>query len=477
LLNPLLNISYKDFEKELGDFLWDKVNAAKFPITKLRFRNNNLFKLIGINPSNINDEQIEEAFGKFLSREYFLALRYHGYQFGTYNPELGDGRGFLYGLITNNKNSIEELGTKGSGQTPWSRGGDGRLTLKGGVREIIASEALNKLGVTTSRTLSLIETGEELWRGDEESPTRSSVMMRVAKTHLRFGTCERLLYNKDIIGLKKVIIYVIKNYYKDIWEKYHYCKEINFEECLIEFYSCLTKRISKLAAEWMASGFTHGVLNTDNMSLAGESFDYGPYAFIKKWDPNFTAAYFDQTSLYSFGNQARICYSNLLLLQNPLSLLIKKEKLQDKLEAFDESFRNHFNKLINLKLGLKIHKEDSQLSISLVKLLSNWDIEYSLFFNTYLNNIKNFKLDKIVLSPNIFKNDPPKQEWNYFSNQFHKDLKIMNKNKDIDFNNIFECSNNYNIRNYPDRDLIERIWEPIEQEDNWESLYRWINEI
>ena len=203
--NPLFSLSFEPSLEELGDDYWDVVEAAQFPLNKLCFRNDALLKQLGIEPNTITDTHFEEAYGEFKERSPLLALRYHGYQFGNYNPFLGDGRGFLYGQLRDRYGNLQDLGTKGSGTTPWSRGGDGRLTLKGGIREIIASEALHKLGVQTSSTLTLVETGERLWRGDEPSPTRSSVMVRLARTHLRFGSCERLLYLKQPKLLEKLL--------------------------------------------------------------------------------------------------------------------------------------------------------------------------------------------------------------------------------------------------------------------------------
>ena len=162
------------------------MEAARFPRSQLRFRNDGVLHQLGLDAQQVSDADLEEAFGRFEGRVPLLALRYHGFQFGNYNPQLGDGRGFLYGQLRDRRGDLQDLGTKGSGTTPWSRGGDGRLTLKGGVREVIASEALHRLGVTTSRTLSLIETGEDLYRGDEPSPTRSAVMVRIASNHSRF---------------------------------------------------------------------------------------------------------------------------------------------------------------------------------------------------------------------------------------------------------------------------------------------------
>jgi uncharacterized protein YdiU (UPF0061 family) len=148
-----------------------------------------------------------------LSLRPLLALRYHGYQFGEYNPQLGDGRGFLYGQVRGKDGDLYDFGTKGSGNTPYSRSADGRLTLKGGVREILAAEALHRLGVNTSRCLSMIETGEQLWRGDEPSPTRSCVMVRFSKSHIRFGTFERLYHIGRADFAQKLLDHVIEIYY------------------------------------------------------------------------------------------------------------------------------------------------------------------------------------------------------------------------------------------------------------------------
>ncbi|MEM8780924.1 MAG: protein adenylyltransferase SelO family protein, partial [Cyanobacteria bacterium P01_G01_bin.49] len=189
--NPLLNLDYEPALENLGDDYYDKVAAAEFPENVLRFRNDKLLPLLGLSPDAVEDQHFIETFGKFQGVRPFLSLRYHGYQFGEYNPFLGDGRGFLYGQVRGVDGQLYDFGTKGSGQTPYSRGGDGRLTLKGGVREVLAAEALHSLGVTTSRCLSLVETGESLWRGDEPSPTRSSVMIRMSRSHIRFGTFER----------------------------------------------------------------------------------------------------------------------------------------------------------------------------------------------------------------------------------------------------------------------------------------------
>ncbi|MDQ2763485.1 MAG: protein adenylyltransferase SelO family protein, partial [Pseudomonadota bacterium] len=171
---------------DLGPAFYDPVNAADFPETILRFRNDSAAAQVGLD--TLTDDDWCRHFGRFQplsgSLQQPLALRYHGHQFRVYNPDIGDGRGFLFAQLRDRQGRLMDLGTKGTGPTPWSRSGDGRLTLKGGMREILATEMLEALGVETSRTFSLIETGEALARGDEPSPTRSAVMVRLSHGHI-----------------------------------------------------------------------------------------------------------------------------------------------------------------------------------------------------------------------------------------------------------------------------------------------------
>src|ERR1700722_3172490 len=191
----------------LGDGFYDEVAPARFPKHELRFRNRRWADRIGL--GSLDAHEWEGHFARFeplpANIEKPLALRYHGPQFDVYNPNLGDGRGFLFAQLEDDAGRLLDLGTKGSGTTPWSRGGDGRLTLKGGVREVLATEMLEALGVNTSKSLSLFETGEALMRGDEPAPTRSSVLVRLSDSHVRFGTFQRLAHAGDVERLERVV--------------------------------------------------------------------------------------------------------------------------------------------------------------------------------------------------------------------------------------------------------------------------------
>ncbi|MEM9378067.1 MAG: YdiU family protein, partial [Pseudomonadota bacterium] len=284
--------------ENISAYFADAAEPAAFPQAVLRFRNTRWAKQIGL--STLTDSEWIAHFARFEplpdNLQTPLALRYHGHQFHVYNPDLGDGRGFLFAQLQDTTGRWLDLGTKGSGQTRWSRQGDGRLTLKGGVREILAASYLEGLGVNTSKAFSLIETGEELYRNDEPSPTRSAVLVRLSHSHLRFGTFQRAAYHDNQAAMVALIRHVIEYYYPD-------CADEAIETAAPALLERMTARTAHMVGQWMAAGFVHGVMNTDNFNVTGETFDFGPWRFLPKSDPNFTAAYFDQQGLYRFGRQ------------------------------------------------------------------------------------------------------------------------------------------------------------------------------
>jgi uncharacterized protein YdiU (UPF0061 family) len=332
---------------ELGPEFADPVEAVQFPQTLLRYRNHRAAASVGLD--RLTDEEWVAHFGRFepLPNNIAppLALRYHGHQFRVYNPELGDGRGFLFAQLREAEtNRLLDLGTKGSGETPWSRQGDGRLTLKGGVREVLATAMLEALGVPTSRSFSLIETGEALQRTDEPSPTRAAVLVRLSHSHIRFGTFQRLAFFEKAPAITALVDHAIANYYPAI---------AGANDRPAALLGEVVRRSARLAARWMAAGFVHGVLNTDNMSLTGESFDYGPYRFLPRNDPNFTAAYFDQTGLYAFGRQPETVFWNLQQLAGTLSLVTGSDPLVEALNSFGAAYRRELIAAMLDRLGLK----------------------------------------------------------------------------------------------------------------------------
>jgi serine/tyrosine/threonine adenylyltransferase len=329
----------------LQDELADAVKAADFPQTILRFRNDRWAAAVGLD--GLSDEAWVRHFGRFEplpdNLPQPLALRYHGHQFRVYNPEIGDGRGFLFAQLRDGHGRLLDLGTKGSGTTPYSRQGDGRLTLKGGVREILATEMLEALGVNTSKTFSLIETGEQLMRGDEPSPTRSAVLVRLSHSHIRIGTFQRLAAIGDAATMERLVDYALR--------------ELNAvepgDEPAAQLLNLVVERTADLAASYMVAGFVHGVLNSDNINVTGESFDYGPWRFTEYWDPRFTAAYFDETGLYAFGRQAEAIHWDVGQLAVSLRLLSEAPPLIEALERFPALYQKAIIRRFLWRLGVQ----------------------------------------------------------------------------------------------------------------------------
>ncbi|MBW0145559.1 protein adenylyltransferase SelO family protein [Sphingomicrobium clamense] len=360
---------------ELGDRFFDPVEAADFPRTEERFFNARWAEKIGL--GDLDAKAREAHFGRFEplpdNLQQPLALRYHGHQFRHYNPELGDGRGFLFAQIRDGHDRLLDLGTKGSGQTPWSRRGDGRLTLKGGVREILATEMLEALGVNTSKSFALYETGEELWRGDEPSPTRSSVLTRLGHGHIRIGTFQRLAYHNDNDGIAALTDYCLRHLYGE-------APTGDTAEHAARLFELVVAATAKLAASYMAAGFVHGVLNSDNIAITAESFDYGPWRFTPMWDPAFTAAYFDEAGLYAFARQPEAIQWDVAQLGGVFSLVCPAERLQPALEDWGPQFDRAVSRALLARLGVGESDEDADLARLLVAALATQDATINRVF-------------------------------------------------------------------------------------------------
>jgi len=343
----------------LGPDFADPVAPAAFPKAELRFRNDRAAATVGLEA--LTDDEWRAAFARFEplagNQPTPLAMRYHGHQFRTYNPDLGDGRGFLFAQLREaGGDRLLDLAAKGSGRTPWSRGGDGRLTLKGAVREVLAAEMLEALGVPTSRAFSLIETGEDLHRNDEPSPTRSAVLVRLSHSHIRFGTFQRHAYEGRADNIGRLIDHVVEAYYPHL-------AGLEGPARALALLAAVTTASAQLTAAWMAAGFVHGVLNTDNLNITGESFDYGPYRFLPRSDPNFTAAYFDQTGLYSFGRQPEAVFWNLQQLAACLTLVADDDALAAALGDFPTAYREALAAAIIVRLGVIPRGETADLAL------------------------------------------------------------------------------------------------------------------
>ena len=336
--------------EQLGGAFYDKVEAASFPRAVLRYRNQAAADNVGL--GGLDDESWIAHFAHFRPFEGSfpqpLALRYHGHQFGSYNPEIGDGRGFLFAQMREaGTGRLLDLGTKGSGTTPYSRTADGKLTLKGAVREIMATEMLAALNVPTSQTFSVIETGEALMRHDEPSPTRSAVMVRLLHSHIRIGSFQRCAYLGDDKATEALARHVVTHHYPD-------CDPHQATDTLyLALLTALTTRIADMVGAWMVAGFVHGVMNTDNFNLTGETFDFGPWRFLPHCDPAFTAAYFDQQSRYAYGRQPEAALWALCRLADCFVHVTNQEVLQQALAEFYPQMEASLARRLVWRLGLE----------------------------------------------------------------------------------------------------------------------------
>ncbi len=334
----------------LADWLANPVSPARFPQHDLRFRNRRWDKAVGL--GDMPDADWVRHFGRFEplpdNLPEPLALRYHGHQFRVYNPEIGDGRGFLFAQMRDAEGRLLDCGTKGSGRTPYSRTADGRLTLKGAVREILATEMLEALGVDTSKTFSVIETGEELERGDEPSPTRSAVLVRLSHSHIRIGTFQRLAALEEDEHMGALVEYCLEQFPGPPPPEDAPGRD---EPAAVLMHQAV-ERLADLAASYMVAGFVHGVLNSDNMNVTGESFDYGPWRWLPAWNPGFTAAYFDHSGLYAFGRQPEAIRWNLMQLAIALRRLSDAPPLVAALERFPDLYHAAMARRFTWRLGV-----------------------------------------------------------------------------------------------------------------------------
>jgi uncharacterized protein YdiU (UPF0061 family) len=346
---------------KLADWIGSPVEAADFPETRLRFRNNRAAASVGL--AGLSEADWLRHFGRFEPLEgnlpQPLALKYHGHQFRVYNPQIGDGRGFLFAQMRAGDGRLLDLGTKGSGQTPYSRAGDGRLTLKGAVREILATEMLEALGANTSKTFSVIETGEELERSDEPSPTRSAVMVRLSHSHIRIGSFQRLAALEETENLAALVDYCLTQFPGNPPPE----DAPGRAEPAVQLMHQLVERMADLAASYMVAGFVHGVLNTDNMNVTGESFDYGPWRWLPEWDSSFTAAYFDHGGLYAFGRQPEALHWNCAQFAVSLRLLAESDPLVEALNRFGPLYMQAVARRWCWRLGVTMRGEEEDTKL------------------------------------------------------------------------------------------------------------------
>jgi len=366
-----MKLNFDNQFAKLGDRFSVAMAPCPLPNPRLVSYNAAAAHLIDLDPDDLSGDIALKFFSgtDMISGAAPVAMVYSGHQFGGYSPRLGDGRGLLLGQVRNAQNILWDLHLKGAGLTPFSRMGDGRAVLRSSIREYLASEALHHLGIPTSRALCLISSDEPVRREKMET---AAGLLRLSESHIRFGSFEYFSYTQQHDELKILADYVLDIHYPALRET-----PAPFDSMLLE----ITARTADMIAHWQAFGFAHGVMNTDNMSILGQTFDYGPYGFMEIFDPNYICNHSDNTGRYAFDQQPQIGLWNCLALGHALKPIIAPDIIDAIQTHFQQTYTARYDQLMNQKLGLgNPIKGDNQLVGKLLFLLADQKIDYSIFF-------------------------------------------------------------------------------------------------
>ena len=366
-----------------------QLNPIPVKDPKLTIFNHDFSKELGLDFSSLNNNQIASIFsGNLLPKESkCIAQAYAGHQFG-YFTMLGDGRAILIGEHLSKNNKRFDIQFKGSGKTPYSRNGDGRAALGPMLREYIVSEAMHSLGIPTTRSLAVVKTGENVIR---ETPLPGAILTRVAASHIRVGTFQYVTATEDEKNLKTLFDYTIDR---------HYPKIKDSKTPAIDLLKIVMEKQIKLVVDWMRVGFIHGVMNTDNMAISGETIDYGPCAFMDAYDPETVFSSIDHNGRYAYFNQPGITKWNLARFAETLLPLIDKNKdkaikiVTEIINNFGEIYKKNWLEMMRKKLGLIGKKNnDEKLINDLLSLLHEQKADYTNTFCSLMNeDVQNDKI-------------------------------------------------------------------------------------
>ena len=298
-----------------------------------------------------------------------VAMKYFGHQFGYLNPDLGDGRGLLMAQTRNSRGELWDLHLKGSGTTPYSRGGDGRAVLRSCIREFLASEALTALGIPATRALAVITSDTPVYR---EAQEHGSTLLRVARSHIRFGHFEFAYHSKDKSLSEALARYVIEQHYP--------CLAPN-PQGYADMFKLICEATARMIVHWQTQGFAHGVMNTDNMSIIGDTFDFGPFGFMDRFRSAYICNHSDHQGRYAFDRQPAIAHWNLSVLAQSLTPLLDNNALTAGLQAYSTTFNHGFMQRMREKLGwINADNADDSLIFETLQMLQACRLDYSDFF-------------------------------------------------------------------------------------------------
>ena len=367
---------------QISDKLFSELKPDEVTNPRTVIVNNELAKMLGLNLKGISEKDLSNLFSgnQLPNGAKPFAQAYAGHQFGQFTI-LGDGRAHIVGEQVTPEGEIFDIQYKGSGRTPYSRGGDGKAALGPMLREYLISEAMYHLGIPTTRSLAVVETGEKVYR---EVPLKGSILTRVASSHIRIGTYQFLAAHKDYEGMQALLDFSIKRHFRNL----KFSKNVT-----VEFIQAVMQKQIKLIVDWMRVGFIHGVMNTDNSTISGETIDYGPCAFMDAYDAKTVFSSIDTQGRYSFANQPSIIHWNLVrLAESLLPLIDKNEKksieiAQNTLNEFSSLFKNEWLQMMRKKIGIEDPSEEDE---ELISNLVNWMQNKSPDFTNTFCNLMNY---------------------------------------------------------------------------------------
>jgi len=364
------------FVRELGG-LYETWPAEMVPEPRLLALNDELASELGLDPDRLRSaDGVACLVGNAVPvGAEPIAQAYSGHQFGGYSPRLGDGRALLLGEVVDTHGRRRDIHLKGSGRTPFARGGDGKAAVGPMLRELIVSESMHALGVPTTRALAVISTGERIVR---DSWLPGAVLVRVASSHLRVGTFQYAASTKDVDLLRRLADYAIQR---------HYPSALDAENPYLAFYESVLDAQASLVARWMNIGFIHGVMNTDNVTISGETIDYGPCAFMDRFDPATVFSSIDHGGRYAYGNQPMIGQWNMARFAEAIASLVDPDpetsvpQLVEVLKTFPDRYDLYWTAGLRAKLGL-VHErpDDSDLFVDLLKEMEANRVDFTSFF-------------------------------------------------------------------------------------------------
>ena len=417
---------------ELPQDFYNLQNWQGFDNPLLVIENAKLKQELGL--ENIEKQKLLDIFNGLLSIKNLkpLSMAYSGHQFGQYVEQLGDGRGLLLGKVDSSEGLVD-IHLKGAGKTPYSRFGDGRAVLRSVIREYLCGEAMHALSIPTSRALMIIGSDEMVIR--EKSET-AAMLARTAKTHIRFGNFEYFHYNNKPEYVKVLADFCIENY------PAYFSRSKNKYE---EFFRSVVEQTACMIALWQACGFSHGVMNTDNMSILGETFDYGPYGFMEDYLPSYVCNHSDHQGRYAFKNQPYIGLWNCSALGHALSSLISEETQGEILKTYELIFQNKLAELYRKKLGLtKSHNEDAQLIQGLLDIMESEKLDYTNTFRNLSQAVTSVKTNELNSNVSMSWIKSYQERHNKESIPIAKKILLMNANNP-----------KYVLRNYMAQEVIE----------------------